>query len=338
MARSQPGERIWRTRDRSRRDRFLSPVRTGGLAIATTAWLFFPRPSPQPVLAGASALAVWVAASAHTALLRREDPFAAWGPWACMSAEIALLIAFIWSAGGHSGRFLPLLMVATIWAPLSLPVAGGLAATAACTVAAILLAGPGRHLDAVYVPLVGFGLTYWTAIAEGTWRAAVHDPLTGAFGREFGLFELARQLDCGPLPLTAGILDMDGLKQINDQHGHATGDTVLSACARVIASLIREDDVLVRYGGDEFLLILPGTGLDEAMAVAERVRAAVRDTTFSERGRRAGIRLSVSIGLREVSQRNVDPQDCLRAADACLYTAKRDRNRVVGLAANERPA
>ena len=118
--------------------------------------------------------------------------------------------------------------------------------------------------------------------------------------------------------------DLDHFKRINDEHGHETGDRVLVAFAEIVRKLTRESDIAGRYGGEEFLLILPNIGPQGAMTFAERLRAGV------ESGRLSGLPATVSIGAAAASE--VRPQhvrDIVRAADAALYEAKGSgRNRV----------
>jgi len=159
-----------------------------------------------------------------------------------------------------------------------------------------------------------------------------HDGLTGVFNR--AAFDERLQMeftgaDRYHRPLSLLMVDIDFFKSVNDTHGHQTGDDVLQAVARLLDDVVREGDVLTRYGGEEFAIILPETDVDSAAALAERLRQAVEDTPMVS-GLSGGISLTVSIGCASRSPRTAKPQDLIRAADSALYAAKRSgRNRVV---------
>lgn len=122
--------------------------------------------------------------------------------------------------------------------------------------------------------------------------------------------------------------DIDHFKGINDHYGHAIGDDVLRATAHAMRSVLRDGDVLARWGGEEFLCLLPNTEADEGAAVAERIRLAVANIQLSYSGR--PVVLTISIGVSGLNVGSADSvQDVLLRADAALYEAKRaGRNRV----------
>jgi diguanylate cyclase (GGDEF)-like protein len=124
------------------------------------------------------------------------------------------------------------------------------------------------------------------------------------------------------------MIDIDHFKRVNDVHGHPAGDGVLREASRVIKDTLRSVDALGRYGGEEFLAILPHTGAEEARQTAERVRRAVDGHTFRAGGRE--LRITVSVGTASHPQDGVDsPAALIRKADAALYKAKEaGRNRV----------
>jgi diguanylate cyclase (GGDEF)-like protein len=127
-------------------------------------------------------------------------------------------------------------------------------------------------------------------------------------------------------PLSVMFLDLDRFKAINDTHGHAAGDHCLEAVSDVLRRHVRASDVVVRYGGEEFVLALDGAGLERAAEAAELLRAAVEAQGCSIDGRR--IALTVSIGVAELHA-GEDATTLLSRADAALYLAKQDgRNRV----------
>jgi len=165
---------------------------------------------------------------------------------------------------------------------------------------------------------------------EDLQRVAALDPLTGVYNRRFGLQrlteEFGRAIRSGD-PLGVLMLDLDHFKAVNDTYGHLVGDRVLQAVVRATRQALREGDVLMRYGGEEFILVLPGAGREDLVKTAERVRRAVAEAEITEAGQR--IPVTVSIGGSGLPDRNAtSPQDLISVADAGLYTSKesgRDR-------------
>lgn len=151
---------------------------------------------------------------------------------------------------------------------------------------------------------------------------ALTDSLTGLANRRGFDQELERRvahrLRGGP-PVSLLLVDVDHFKRFNDEHGHQAGDAVLSQVADVLNESTRQMDFLARYGGEEFGVVLPGTTLDEATTVAERIRGAVERQTFEYRGRQ--LHVTVSAGLSEAAPPE-DDEGLLSRADAALYAAK----------------
>jgi len=124
-------------------------------------------------------------------------------------------------------------------------------------------------------------------------------------------------------PLSLIILDLDGFKAVNDTHGHAVGDRVLKALARCLEEHLRQSDRAVRLGGEEFAVLLPETGLPQALRLAERLRQAVAALKVPPVER-----LSASFGVAQASPTD-SPFSLLKRADEALYRAKRaGKNRV----------
>lgn len=165
-------------------------------------------------------------------------------------------------------------------------------------------------------------------------RAAYLDYLTKVLSR--GGFITAAQkqlkrLQQQPGPVAMLMLDVDHFKRVNDRYGHATGDQLLQDMARVISQALRPQDVLGRFGGEEFAVLLPEISQVHALAVANRLCAAVRQHRFTTLDGQP-LRATVSIGLRHCT--SLDEQDSvdalLRSADTALYEAKaQGRNKVV---------
>jgi diguanylate cyclase (GGDEF)-like protein len=159
------------------------------------------------------------------------------------------------------------------------------------------------------------------------------ESLTGCFNRRafYELFprevERAHRLGQG---VALVFVDLDHFKRVNDRHGHETGDRVLQQLAARLLGIIRETDLLFRWGGEEFVILLPHTATSEAPALAERIRAAVAERPFVANEAYAGVSMTVSVGVAGAVGVPVDPDALLARADAACYRAKeRGRNRVV---------
>lgn len=132
-------------------------------------------------------------------------------------------------------------------------------------------------------------------------------------------------------PVSLLLIDLDGFKQINDRLGHLAGDKALRACADIIRRTIRRDDVVGRFGGDEFMVLAPFSGLDSAANLAERIRRALSDTDLVLGGQVVGFGASIGVVSSQVQE--VDADDLLRRADQALYRAKENGGSRVELAA-----
>ena len=124
------------------------------------------------------------------------------------------------------------------------------------------------------------------------------------------------------------LLDIDHFKRINDGYGHAAGDAVLRQLADLLKRASRVEDLVFRYGGEEFAAVLPNASVRAAAQIAERIRALVEKYRFI--WEQQSIPVTLSIGVANLSTRLKDSQALIEAADAALYEAKRSgRNRVV---------
>lgn len=160
-------------------------------------------------------------------------------------------------------------------------------------------------------------------------RLATVDSLTGLLNRRHGTYlaekEIARFQRAGH-PVAFMLLDVDHFKMINDHHGHETGDIVLTSIGQIIPAQLRAQDLVARWGGEEFLVILPGTGIDSAMASAERLREALRSYDWKAVVGKP-IQVTISVGVSELCESD-DMASVIRRADQALYRGKvggRDR-------------
>lgn len=162
---------------------------------------------------------------------------------------------------------------------------------------------------------------------------AVRDPLTHAYNRRFLVEVLPKLVHQGTrtrTPVSALMIDVDKFKDFNDRHGHDAGDRVLAAVARCLSEQIRISDTLVRYGGEEFAILLPNTSLESAVAIAERAREAVQNTRTSIPQADRPLAVTISVGVAALPVHGATGDDLLLAADKALFRAKdAGRNRVV---------
>ena len=135
-------------------------------------------------------------------------------------------------------------------------------------------------------------------------------------------------------PLSLQILDIDHFKEINDQFGHAAGDEVLKYFADILRASLRSNDLAARIGGEEFVILLPESGIDDALALAERIRHTIESTVI--RFDDHHLTITVSIGVATLLAGEISPDAMLRRADSALYQAKQaGRNRVLSSTFNE---
>jgi len=159
---------------------------------------------------------------------------------------------------------------------------------------------------------------------------AMHDPLTGILNRGAVLERLYSELARSRRenqPMTLAMLDLDHFKVVNDTHGHLAGDEVLRETTRRIKNIVRDYDIVGRYGGEEFLIVIPGADRESALTVYERIRegigARAMETTV------ASLVVTASMGVAEYDGIMSD-QELIQLADDALYRAKdQGRNRVV---------
>ncbi|TQV89064.1 GGDEF domain-containing protein [Aliikangiella coralliicola] len=163
---------------------------------------------------------------------------------------------------------------------------------------------------------------------------ATIDPLTQTYNRraldEMASKEVSRSRRLG-LPVSVILTDIDLFKQVNDQHGHQVGDTVLVSFARRLKHNLREHDILARFGGEEFLVLLPDTDAPTALKIAEKLRVLVSQKTMTADDEAFDLEITASFGVSASFGKDIDWKALVSKADHALYQAKANgRNKVKG--------
>jgi diguanylate cyclase (GGDEF)-like protein len=164
-------------------------------------------------------------------------------------------------------------------------------------------------------------------------QQSVRDPLTGLFNRRHMEEYMSREMLRARrqrLPVTLMLIDVDHFKRFNDTHGHQAGDALLAGLGAFLQKQVRGEDIACRYGGEEFILILPGAATEIVLQRAESLRIGVADTLRIQHDNQMLPQVTLSIGVASFPADGNSSQECIGAADRALYRAKTlGRNRVV---------
>jgi diguanylate cyclase (GGDEF)-like protein len=164
---------------------------------------------------------------------------------------------------------------------------------------------------------------------DEAFRRASTDPLTGLYNRQYMVDAIEKDIRRARrygTPLSCLMLDLDGFREINDKHGHLAGDAVLRQVADTITASVREIDITARYGGDEFCILAPATGLDGAMLLAERLRSAIAALEISAH---SPLTVTASVGVfSPTTMSQFRPTTLIDCAQTALRKAKLTGNRV----------
>jgi diguanylate cyclase (GGDEF)-like protein len=157
---------------------------------------------------------------------------------------------------------------------------------------------------------------------------AIRDPLTGLYNRRYLEESLAHELyrsQRQKVQLCVAMIDLDEFKQVNDSFGHGAGDFVLRHIGRILRENLRNTDILSRYGGDEFLLVLPDSSLDDTRQRLDQIRILIKEQAIRYGEKLIGP-MTVSTGIAEAKEHSFVAREIIRAADEALYTAKQAGN------------
>jgi len=187
--------------------------------------------------------------------------------------------------------------------------------------------------DLVDMFIQGLGLAMSNALTHDRLQdLAAMDPLTSIYNRRFGLNRLREEFQRalrGHLPLAVIMIDLDHFKSVNDTYGHLMGDRVLVEATQVLRGALREEDILIRYGGEEFLVVLPGADLNIGASTADRIRRLIEDMVITDDSQT--LKVTASMGVSAIPRAFTDNElQLIKAADDALYQAKAaGRNRVL---------
>ena len=185
------------------------------------------------------------------------------------------------------------------------------------------------ELLVVYLCIIGVALWILTRYSDAILEPMLKDKLTGAYNKRYfdkllwGEIVIARQRH---KDLALLVLDLDHFKRINDTYGHAFGDDVLSAIAITIRNSLRQSDHFIRYGGEEFVVIIPNADEKRAIEIAERIRHVVAEYEIYNEKQNVSVKMTISIGIATLNHPSLSVLEFAERADKALYAAKKTRN------------
>jgi diguanylate cyclase (GGDEF)-like protein len=313
----------------------LRPARIVTMMSLTAAALAGAGVDHWPILLAAAATLVVVAVGGIRVERRRRPElwvFASTVVWLQLMLAVAVVASGGPAGGAASLLAIPVMMVAARFNNRGLIV--GAPISALLVVLTTVAVDPGyvaAHPQSLMVPLtlvlsVAMYVSPLVASDERHRADSTLDQLTGLLNRralEPRFAEVAEQAALSEQPVSLVLADIDHFKRVNDEHGHVVGDAVLREVAAAMRRTLRTFELLYRFGGEEFLLLLPGAEATDAVVIAESLRAAIEEL------RPVGLELTCSFGIASASGDGLELSPLLKGADAALYAAKHGgRNQV----------
>lgn len=293
-------------------------------------WLVGPHPAGSRnelewiIIAAAAAFAL-----INEFVLRYDLSIARAFPLGTVLADWAIIGSSVWASGGRNSPFQFFILVGVVTTALRVPVRVAILPTLGYVGLSLLFGDLDSLIpDAVLVAVLGMLVAIWSDTMQRLHLAAVRDPLTGVYSRDFGMIRLKEAIARGPFPFVVAAIDLDGFKAVNDVHGHEAGDIVLRQVAHSMISSLRSDDFLCRTGGDEFMVVFSDIDVTSALAIGERLRAMVASSPIRLRDENTAVTVTLSLGLAEVVA-GTNVSTLLKAADQAMYEAKKKKNAVV---------
>jgi diguanylate cyclase (GGDEF)-like protein len=316
-------------------------------ASVDVAFLVFFLAVGSPLLAWLNLVSIGMYATAYALLVRRRNSLALLLIWTEVVAHAAIGTMLVgWDSGFHYYllMFIPAIVVSGNWRRVTAPLVVlflsylGLHAAAHAVGALAPLGDTALQILNVFNVSIFFAMASYTARfyyelvrkSERKLRElATRDVLTGLSNRrhlmDLALPEIARARRAGET-VSLVLADIDDFKQINDGHSHEAGDLVLTRASGLFREACRMQDIIARWGGEEFLFLLPNTGSDDALNFAERVRARIADMPVEHDGKTIGFTLSLGVAQLAAEEHL---EDAIGRADHALYRSKAEgRNRV----------
>ncbi len=188
-----------------------------------------------------------------------------------------------------------------------------------------------QYLISAYIGLTAASLENVRLINQAK-RLAITDALTGVYNRKFFVESFEKQLSLAKRykeTLAVIMADVDHFKRFNDTYGHTAGDRVLQQVSKMLGAAIRESDILCRYGGEEFVIVMPRTNTAESYEKAEKIRRHIESARFTNIAPGSALGITISMGIASFPEHGVEYNALVDAADSALYKAKKNgRNRV----------
>lgn len=190
------------------------------------------------------------------------------------------------------------------------------------------------EITAFYLAIIALVLFLWFTTQKYLVQKgyALIDHLTQIYNRKAVFFSLKRELSKSERyghPTAVAMIDIDHFKKYNDSNGHVAGDRLLKRFAAIMKDLVREYDIVGRYGGEEFIIVFPETSAEDAAKVCERIRAEVENTQFYGQQNMPFKKVTISMGISDVKGKKIKEKTIINKADELLYKAKESgRNQV----------